>query len=228
MGNRKYSLHSDLPDLKGVSLVQSGRTYGVIFGSSLAMAKIKIGNFSSQKNDNPIHSSSFELSLNISPLQLISKMDRKIEPYLVTSIETTNVYSSGTYTQSTVFQKNTNVPPPCSCTCDSTNTNGSGSPIQHIDPRGTTSPDNAPAPYSGTFGSTRLNLGVGINVHLSKGSLFLNFFAEMKYGLAVGTTSSTQALLYTYALNQVVVNSGVSIGVSKNRSQGRLRRNRFR
>jgi hypothetical protein len=217
---RKYTVHSDLATLKNKFLVQQGRTYALIFGSSLAKGRFSFGTFGSDKKDQtPIHSSSIELALNISPIQLFIKQDRAIEPYLVASVETTKVKSSGLY-----------VPPPdlpapsaaatpstCSCTCTSP---AQSSPSTKQDP--------SPVPYVGNYGTTRIILGAGLNVHLTKGPFFLNLFAEAKYGISAGTTYSTQALSYTYTLNQVTYTTGASIGITKDRSHGRLRKHRFR
>ena len=217
---RKYTVHSDLENLSGKKLM-AGRTYGIIFGSSLAKGRLSFGKFSSAGNDTKsINSSSTELSINISPLQLLLKQDRVIEPYLVTSVETTKVKSSGVFTPPKVAAAPAAdaAASTCSCQCPS-----SPSPLSNSD-----AATPKPAPYSGNYGTTRINVGVGLNVHLTKGNMFLNIFGEMKYGIAAGTTSSAQALLYTYALNQVAYSVGAAIGISKDRSHGRLRRNRFR
>jgi len=228
--SRNFKVTSDLANLKGKTLLQQGRTYALIFGSSLATGKFSLGNFSSSgKDSKPMNSTSTELSLNISLLQLISKQDRVIEPYVVTSIETTKVKSNGAYTPPQAQVSKPSSSNVCSCQCPATtgsvpspDSSPSTSPAIGTDPSGT------PKPYSGNFGTTRINVGVGINVHLSKGNLFLNLFAEAKYGVAAGTTASTQALLNTYSLSQVVYNTGIAMGISKDRSHGRLRRNRFR
>ena len=226
--SRKYRVHSDLDNLNGKTLLQQGKTYAIIFGSSLATGKFSLGNFSSNSKDSkPMNSSSTELALNINLLQLFSKQDRVIEPYLVSSIETTKIKSVGTFMPETTDPKKPGDPNGCSCQCPGTSGTDSGVSDPNLTITADPKPKN-PVPYSGNFGTTRFNVGAGINVHLSKGMFFVNIFAEMKYGVAAGTTSSTQALLNTYALNQVVYNTGAAIGISKNRSQGRLRRNRFR
>ena len=225
-GTKKFSVHSDLTNLAAKALIQQGRTYAVIFGSSLIKGKFSLGNFSSEKRDQqPVHSSSTELAFNISPIQLFSKQDRVIEPYLITAVETTKVKSSGMFTPPKIPAAQgaaagaASAPSTCSCTCP--NAVGlPGSPSAPTEP--------TPASYSGNYGTTRINVGVGLNVHLTKGSLFLNLFAEMKYGISAGTTYSTQALSYTYALSQVAYSTGISVGITKDRSHGRLRKNRFR
>jgi hypothetical protein len=218
MSNRKYSVHSDLNNLKGKTILQQGRTYAIIFGSSAVMGKFSLGNFSSSgKDNNPMTSSSTELSFNIGLLQLFSKQDRVIEPYFVSSVETTKVKSAGT------FVPDVATPPANTCTC--TCTSGGESSLTIVNAPAST---KTPEPYSGNFGTTRINLGVGLNVHLSKGNFFLNLFAEAKHGIAAGNTASTQALLYTYALKQLVYSTGMAIGISKDRSHGRFRKHRFR
>lgn len=218
--SRQYTVHSDLKNLSGKKLVQEGRTYGVVFGSSLAMGKFSFGSFSSEGSTKEvIKSSSIELALHISPLQLLIKQDRVFEPYLVSSVETTKVNSDGTFTPPKTAPKtgDPTASNSCGCTCPNASP---PSPAPAL--------SNDPVPYSGNYGTTRINLGVGLNIHLTKGNMFLNLFGEMRYGIPAGTTASTQALLYTYALKQVAYSTGVSLGISKNRSHGRLRRNRFR
>src|SRR5258708_7245658 len=66
---RKYTVHSDMKSLSGKALIQQGRTYAIIFGSSLITGKFSLGNFSSGGRDQqPINSSSSELAINISPI----------------------------------------------------------------------------------------------------------------------------------------------------------------
>jgi len=50
----------------------------------------------------------------------------------------------------------------------------------------------------------------------------------MNYGVTLGTTAPTQALLNTYTLNQVAYNVGASIGFIHIKTGHRLRKASFR
>lgn len=216
-GSRSFKINSDLSNLKDAKVAQHGRTYGITIGNRLISGRVRLGNFTTAQNDNrPVRSNTFEFGANFSPLQLMAEQTPVLEPYLTLSIETTKIKSNGTFT-----------PPPskpnssstCSCTC----TSGVSMP----DPDATPAV-NSPVPYTGSFGSTRVNAGVGLKAHVQKGSLFLTLFGEMNYGVTMGTTASTQALLNTYVLNQTTLNVGASIGYIYKKSGLRLRRINFR
>ena len=221
-GSRAFQINSDLENLKGLKVVQHGKAYGLSLGNRLINGKLKLGNFSTPSGDgHPIQSHTFELGANFSPFQLINNLAHFFEPYLSVSVETTKINSNGTF-----------IPPPskpqppntCSCQCP---TSG-GSQLDPDTPVANTPAVNNPVPFSGNFGSTRANIGIGLRAHIQKGKLFLNLFGEAHYGITIGTTASTQALLNTYELNQTAVNVGASIGFIYKKSGLRLRRVNFR
>jgi|GEM_PF-3046295 hypothetical protein len=220
-GSRTFEIKSDLQALKGNKIEQHGRTYGVTLGNRLISGKIRIGNFrASQGDSQPFQSNTFELGSSFSPLQLIAKRTPILEPYLTLSIETTKIKSSGSFTPPPSKPKSSST---CTCTCTS------GGSMPDPDALAAAPAVNNPVPYTGSFGSTRLNMGIGLKAHIQKGSLFLTLFGEMNYGVTMGTTASTQALLNTYILNQVAYNVGTSIGIIHFKSSGRrLRKIRFR
>jgi len=218
-GSRSFNVNSDLQDLKGIKVAQQGRIYGITVGNRLISGKIRLGNFGAPKGDSkPIQSNTFELGANFSPLQLIAKRTPILEPYLIVSMETSKVKTNGTYTPPAA--KPAAAASTCSCQCPTT----VGGPA---DPDAVPTV-SAPVPFTGNFGSTKANVGVGLRAHVQKGKLFLTVYGEMNYGVTLGTTASTQALLNTYVLNQTAYNIGASIGFIHNKSGHRLRRVSFR
>ena len=217
--HRTFAVNSDLKDFSGMKVSQTGKTYGITVGSRLINGKLRLGNFSTANgNDPPIQSNSFELGSNFSPLQLITGRTHFLEPYMMLSVETTKMKTNGTFTPPVA--KAAAAAPTCSCQCPST----VGGPAD---------PDalptvKEPVPFSGNFGSTRANVGLGLKAHIQKGKLFLNVFGEMNYGVTLGTTASTQALLNTYVLKQVAFSTGVSLGYIYTKSGHRLRKVSFR
>jgi hypothetical protein len=218
--NRTFGINSDLQDLKGAKVIQHGRTYGIVVGNRLVSGKMRLGSFSGQSGDSkPIQSNAFELGSNFNPLQLFASKSRFLEPYIIVSMETTKIKSEGTFIPPPVKAASAPAPSTCTCTCPSAGA--------QLDPDAAAAP--TPVPYSGKFGSTRANVGVGLKAHIQKGKVFINLFGEMNYGLTLGTTASTQALLNTYVLNQVAFNMGASIGLThKKPSVHRLRNISFR
>jgi hypothetical protein len=218
--SRTFQINSDLENFKGVKARQQGKTYGVTVGNKLITGKVRVGNFTTESREStPIQSNTLELGSNFHPLQFVNSKVRLIEPYVTVSFETTKIKSNGTFTPPAPAKKITSTST-CGCQCPSS----SGTQPDPDVP----SPTNSPVSYSGNFGSTRLITGVGLKVHIQKGNLFLNLFGEMSYGLTLGTTASTQALLNTYVLSQTSVNFGAAIGLIRNKSNRSLRKIRFR
>jgi hypothetical protein len=218
-GSRAFNVNSDLKDFKGIKVAQQGRIYGITIGNRLISGKIRLGNFGAPKGDSkPIQSNTFELGANFSPLQLIAKRTPILEPYVIVSMETTKVKTAGTYTPPAA--KPAAAASTCSCQCPSS-VGGPGDP----DGQPVVS---TPTPFSGNFGSTKANVGIGLRAHVQKGKLFLTVYGEMNYGVTMGTTASTQALLNTYVLNQTAFNFGASIGFIHTKTGHRLRRISFR
>lgn len=212
--SRSFKINSDLQDLKGAKIMQQGRTYAITAGSRLINGRIRLGNFNASNEDSkPMQSNTFELGSTFSPLQLIAKRTPILEPYIMMSLETTKIKSTGTYTPPVAKASTAST---CPCQCPSANT--------PPDPEVASSP----VPFSGDFGSTKANVGVGLKAHIQKGKLFLNVFGEMNYGLTLGTTASTQALLNTYVLNQVAFNTGITLGYIYTKTGHRLRNVSFR
>jgi hypothetical protein len=220
--SRSFTVNSDLQNFNGAKLVQQGMLYGITMGNRLISGKMRLGNFrAAEGDDHPIKSNSFELVSSFSPLQLIVKRNPIIEPYVTLSMETTKIKTTGTYTPPAAKPKSPGST--CSCQCPST-VGGPPDP----DGQATAAAISAPVPFTGNFGSTRASVGIGFKAHLQKGKLFLTVYGEMNYGISLGTTASTQALLNTYVLNQAAFNTGISLGYIYTKTGHRLRKISFR
>jgi hypothetical protein len=225
-GTRTFQMQSDLSGLSGLHVAQRGQTYGIILGSRLITGKIRVGSFSAAgKEVVPVQSSTFELGGNFNPLQLFKNKTKLVEPYLTISFDQASVKSSGMYTPppSLVAPKSTST---CNCQC----TGGSTLPTDpdQVNPTTPTLVNNTPVAYSGKIVTARLSMGVGMKIHLRKGNHFVNLFSEMKYGMALGTNGSTQALLNTSMLSQMAVDVGLSIGFISNKANKKVFRSRYR
>lgn len=224
-GTRAFQMRSDLSPLQGLHVNQSGQSYGVIFGSRLIMGKIRVGKYSSTGSEaSAIKSNALEIGSNIFPMQLFNNKSRIVEPYLTIAFDQAIVKSSGIYTPPPTLASSSSSS--CNCICP----NSVSIPT---DPDQVTSSapklvNSSPTPYAGKITTARASMGVGLKVHLRKGTSFLNLFSEMKYGMALGTNASTQALLNTSMLSQMSVDVGISIGLVHNKANKRVYRSRYR
>jgi hypothetical protein len=224
-GTRAFQMKSDLTNLRGLNVNQRGQSYGIILGSRLIMGKVRLGSYSSTGNESSvIKTSSLELGSNFYPMQLFNNKTRVIEPYLSVAFDQASVKLSGIYTPPPTLAPSSSSS--CNCKCPD-------SPSLPSDPdQGTSSTpklvNSSPTPYSGKIVTARASMGVGVKVHLRRGSSFLNLFSEMKYGMPLGTNASTQALLNTSMLSQMSVDVGVSIGLVHNKANNRVFRSRYR
>lgn len=226
-GTRSFQMKSDLSNLQGLHVTQTGQSYGVIFGSRLFTGKIRIGKYSNNGSEaSAIKSDALEIGTNFSPMQLFNNKSRIVEPYLTIAFDQAIVKSSGIYTPPPTLDASSSSSSSCNCKCP----NSVSIPT---DPDQVTSSapklvNSSPTPYSGKITTARASMGVGLKVHLRRGSSFLNLFSEMKYGMALGTNASTQALLNTSMLSQMSVDVGLSIGLIHNKANKRVYRSRYR
>ncbi|MBS1506544.1 MAG: hypothetical protein JSS79_07860 [Bacteroidetes bacterium] len=224
-GTRSFQMKSDLSTLQGLHVNQSGQSYGIIFGSRLIMGKIRIGKYSSSGSEaSTIKSDALEIGTNFSPMQLFNNKSRIVEPYLSIAFDQAAVKSSGIYTPPPTLASSSSSNS-CSCKCPN-------SPSIPADPdQASSAPtfvNSSPTPYSGKITTARATVGVGLKVHLRRGTSFLNLFSEAKYGMALGTNATTQALLNTSMLSQMSVDVGVSIGLIHNKANKKVYRSRYR
>lgn len=220
--SRSFTVTSDQSNLAGKRSVQ-GKRYAVVFGNRAVTGKFRLTDFTANQKEAPIKSSAYELISNFQPLQFLQDKPRVIEPYFTFSLEAIKLQTSGVYTPPPPLSNSSTGPggagSTCTCTCPN-------SPAAPPAPKAV---DDGPVPYSGHIITTRGNAGVGLKIHIEKDHFFFNVFAEMKYGIALGNTSSTQALLNTYSLAQKAVDFGVSMGYVRNKSMHtKTRRLRFR
>jgi len=65
-----------------------------------------------------------------------------------------------------------------------------------------------------------MNVGLGVQVHIPQPNNFLNLFAEVKYGMSLGTHSETTALVNTKGSSQMAVEFGLSMGIARSKAFG--------
>src|SRR5262249_16267267 len=158
-----------------------------VLGSRLMAAKVRVGSYKGGHGENsPTKSNTFEVSTNFFPLQLQKKMNRTLEPYVVASVESTTIRSTGVYTPAPSRPRRVDsAESTCTCACQSQNQSGA-LPADPDHPSSGAVP-HALESYSGKLVTTRANIGVGMKFHLEKGGHFVNLFADVKYGVPLGT-----------------------------------------
>ena len=82
------------------------------------------------------------------------------------------------------------------------------------EPQGSSSSTNQP--FLGKVYSTRMNVGVGVELQLENDyQKFIHVFTEVTYGAPLSSSASTSAFAQTKVMNAITFNVGVNFGIVK-------------
>lgn len=215
LGTKSNAYYSDLASIKKIKDMELGGSVGLLFGRGWLQAKLKMGSYKTSginELQSNLKTLGQELTFNVFPLALLPGKPGMIDAYIITGVERNSTQFSGTYVpQLPVDNSGGGGGSTCSCTCPN---NTPPPPASVDDP---TSQD--PKPFSGNLNTMRLNVGAGIQIHLSGPKNFANLFAQAKYGIQMNSSSPEMALRNTSALNQFTVEFGIAYGIIKKRGR---------
>ncbi len=211
LGTRSLNLSSDLDDIKKMSLLQSGTSFGFMAGNRMFEVTANMGIFNASSGELKAPKlKDFEVNFEWEPLRFGTKKQKPFGIYLLAGLNNGSMKLSGSYT-----------PPPKKelpilvCTCPLIGP----PPPNPSDPDVVASdkPDAAPPKesYEGQVSTTRVNLGLGLQSIVAKNGRFLRLFAEVKYGAAISYKASNPILEKTKAASQLSIDFGMAVGIKK-------------
>jgi hypothetical protein len=231
-GPRSFKIDSDIKELAGQTVNEEGFNFGVMFGINKFQFRANQGLYkASAAAGQRIDMNEFLVGANFFPLKPMGKKGKYVKPYLSANINGNKVTFFGSY--ALPVPAPVVVPAaatPCSCTCPGS----TGEPaIPADDPlpqedetveiesdRNATLPESMPEQPAakhdrelGNIRSVRADVGAGIMLHLPARRVFMNFFAETKYGLTLDQQASNFGFSNTKISNPFIINLGISVGL---------------
>jgi hypothetical protein len=224
VGMRTFKLRSDIKEIDQLNVDEEGFNLGVLFGGNVIQSRARIGIYqSSETVYQKIDVFEVEGGLNFYPLQI--KRNQKpnyFRPYLVASLGRDKLSFFGSYELPKPPQSQQEEPKTCPNHTGSTPPGDpSGDPDQIPSGQQGPLPDpDQPQPASsenkklGQIASSRLNAGLGMMLHIpSRQRIFMNLFAETKYGLSLNQQPSGYGLARTEVSKSLIVNFGICLGL---------------
>jgi hypothetical protein len=232
-GPRSFKIDSDIKEIDGQTVNEEGFNFGLMFGINKFHFRANQGFYkASAAVGQRIDMADFFVGANFFPLKPLGKKGKYVKPYLSANINANKITFFGSYA---LPEPAPATPPPaaalpCPCTCP----NSSGEPsIPSAEPlpssdepieteldRSATLPEPMPEEPAanedrelGSIRSIRADVGAGIMLQLPARRLFMNFFAEAKYGLTLDQQASNFGFSNTKISNPFVINLGVSFGL---------------
>lgn len=206
-----------------MNVAEEGFNLGVLFGGNVVQSRATIGIYQSSKT---VYQKVdvFEMAggLNFYPLQI--KRNQKpnfFRPYLVASLERDKLSFFGSYElpkppsqpeKPKTCPNHTGSTPPGDPSGDPDQTSsGQQGPLPNPDQPQPASSENKKL---GQIALSRLNVGVGMLLHIpSHQRMFMNLFAEAKYGLSLNQQPSGYGLARTEVSKPLIVNFGICLGL---------------
>lgn len=221
-GTRTFKLRSDIKEIDQLNVDEEGFNLGVLFGGNVVQSRARIGMYQSSKTVlEKIDVFEVEGGLNFYPLQI--KKNRKpnyFRPYLAVNVERDKLSFFGSYELPKPRQSQQEEPETCP--------NHTGSTPSE-DPDRTQTPDSPQGPLPdpdqpqtatsedkklGQIALSRVNAGLGMMLHIpSHQRMFMNLFAEAKYGLPLNQQPSGYGLARTEVSKPLIVNFGICLGL---------------
>lgn len=225
VGTRTFKLQSDIKEIDQLKVDEEGFNLGVLLGGDVIQARARIGMYQSSKTVyQKVDVFEVEGGLNFYPGQIKKKQKPNyFRPYLTANLERDKLSFFGSYELPKPPQPQQQGGPK---TCP--NHNGatppgdpSGDPDQAPDGQQGPLPDpDQPQPVSaedkklGQIALSRVNAGVGMMLHIpSRQRMFMNLFAEAKYGFPLGQQPSGYGFARTEVTKPLIVNFGVCLGL---------------
>lgn len=225
VGTRTFKLRSDIKEIDQLNVDEEGFNLGVLFGGNVVQSRARIGMYQSSKTVyQKIDVFEVEGGLNFYPLQI--KKNRKpnyFRPYLAVNVERDKLSFFGSYELPKPPQSQQQGEPK---TCPNHNSgtppgDPSGDPDQTPAGQQVPLPDpDQPQPASsenkklGQIALSRVNAGLGMMLHIpSRQIMFMNLFAEAKYGLPLSQQPSGYGFARTDVSKSLIVNFGICLGI---------------
>ena len=204
-GTRQFSFRSTIPDIHGMKVSGEGLNAGVLIGSEAVMGKVRLGLFeTSSLARHKVKMSEGELSMHIFPLYILGRESKLIKPYSLIGLDRAQLKLYGDFE---IPQPPPGMPanPDCVCTCMPPPVLDEPVPVE--------SDSETENGLRGRFNVTRFNLGAGVMVHIPKSNKFVNMFADVRYGWAIGERPLDHAFDQTKVSHQLNVNVGINFGL---------------
>jgi hypothetical protein len=205
VGPKELSVKSNISAINGIKIAEDAMVFGMFLGNESIAGKARFGMVrSAGESSGVIEIQDKHAGVNLFPLKIAGAKSSWIRPYVIAGMDFTNFKFYGTY----------ELPPPSS-------RNGS----QHSCPLESEMTDDAaaaPAPSDapprkdqllGKMNTTSFNTGVGLNIHISGETHFINFFAEASHGFLLSTKAMVLEYKDTRVSDSFSINAGVSFGL---------------
>jgi hypothetical protein len=214
VGTRAFMLRSaNIPELNRLKINEEGVNLGLLAGNEMVVGKLKFGLYRSARLvREKINMQEGELAVNLFPLYMFNLKSKLLKPYAIIGFGLNNLQFHGTYSLP--------APPPMpaqhsACNCEENPTlpecADEATPEEPQEEEIIVS--DGETRYLGNIVVSKFDFGGGVQIHIPQRNKFFNLFAELKYGLPIGTKSKDQAFGETKVSNFMVVNIGISMGI---------------
>jgi hypothetical protein len=207
IGNRSFSISSNIPELDNLKVTEEGLNIGLIAGSEAVRGRFRYGMFkSSALVRQEVNLSEAEIGINIFPLYIFNQKSKFIKPYSIISFD----YGTMKFYGNFALPKVEPPPPPSHMACPDA---PQPPPVDESHEENNT-PDEITDENRilGKLTVSRFNLGGGVQIHIPIQNKYINLFAEAKYCLPMGIKATVLEFEQTKVSRQLAVNVGISFG----------------
>jgi hypothetical protein len=214
VGTRAFGLTStNIPELNQLKVSEEGVNLGLLAGNEAVIGKLKFGLYRSARLvREKINMQEGDLAINVFPLYILNVKSKLLKPYALVAFGLNNLQFHGSYSLP--------APPPmpaqhseCECEADPTLPGCTDEASTEEPQEEDIIVREGETRYLGSIVVSKFDFGGGVQVHMAKRNKYFNMFAEVKYGLPVGTKSKDQAFRETKISNFMIVNVGISMGI---------------